>query len=350
MKKTVDCTHDAGRYDYDVKKTVDRVNYFRMMSGLSTINQSRDKKINRQQMYGAIIMYQNKYLGHSVPSNYKCYSSDHAAGPANSNAYMSSDTRTCAAHTIPSYMDDTGVSSLGHRRWILDPSLSAVSAGICGGYSDLRVMGLPRSNTPSNPSILAYPSPGYWPILKDLSYKIPTTWHFSRKFTANDKAEHNSFAAIKKASVKCNNEEYLQSYSTSSSNSVMYPAAVILKLKKSPSVNQVCKVSVSTSADTWEYTVKPIDCSNYNLTAADKKAKKKFDYALNAIVSPLVSTNGEDDDFELTAEEEYEEANQEYEPNQEFEEANQEFEKADSNTNIQGEKTKHHRVRYYPMR
>lgn len=279
VPETSSCEDDGGRKDYDIIKTVDRVNYFRMLSGLTPLNHSRNPQINREQKLGAIMMGKNKKMSHGGwTSDDKCYSQDAANGPSKSNIAYSSSIGYCAADTIVSYMDDQGTSSLGHRRWILDPHLLEVSAGVYRGYSDLRTIFSNHLTTFKKPEILAYPPPGYFPALPDCYYgKIPIYWSMSRN--PNDHNMPNDATA----QISCDGTTTLSSFNIMSENSAMYPGAIIMQLNQRPAMNERCEVTITSDSvnKQWKYFVQMIDCSNYVLTSQDNSSKIYTDYALD---------------------------------------------------------------------
>ena len=69
-------------------------------------------------------------------------------------------------------MDDRGVQSLGHRRWIINPSYGPAGVGHAGRATCLYVFSW--NNTGPNPDFVAWPNQGYTPLST-----IPHTWSFS---------------------------------------------------------------------------------------------------------------------------------------------------------------------------
>ena len=107
------------------------VNYVRELSGLPAVGYDHDSDLQTQQ--SALMTVANAELEHTPPESWQCWSQTGYDGSASSNLYISyafgPDAETSPGGVVDAFLIDTGVPSLGHRRWVLDPFLSTVSYG-----------------------------------------------------------------------------------------------------------------------------------------------------------------------------------------------------------------------------
>lgn len=149
-----------------IADTVRRVNMFRWMVGLEPITDDPAQHPNDQAC--ALMMTRNGALDHSPPTGWTCYSAAGAAGASSSNLALGIGSPAAA---IDLYVDDSGVPSLGHRRWIFNGPLGRVGIGFAGNAQCLGVFD--RSGS-SDRMWTAWPHPG--PIPLDA---IRGLWSFS---------------------------------------------------------------------------------------------------------------------------------------------------------------------------
>jgi hypothetical protein len=100
----------------------------------------------------------NGQLNHQPPDTWTCYTPEGAAGAGHSNEVQGPWD---AAYAIDLYINDGGVSSLGHRRWILDPPFLPTALGQTDGWNCTYVM---TGGNSYRPPYLAFPSPGPFPV------------------------------------------------------------------------------------------------------------------------------------------------------------------------------------------
>lgn len=136
--------------------TIRRIIGFRALVGLGPVVEIVDQRA--QQQACAVLMYRNHSLNHSPPSSWTCYTSAGAAGAGSSNLALGTST---SADTIDLYVDDGGVDSLGHRRWVLNGALGRVGIGFAGNAGCLSVF---DSSGSTARSWIAWPPPGPAPI------------------------------------------------------------------------------------------------------------------------------------------------------------------------------------------
>jgi hypothetical protein len=146
---------------------MDRVNFFRALTGLpGTIVVSDSATVRQNSQQAALMMSANNALSHSPPPGWTCYSS----GGAGSNGGAASANLALGAYGVQAiqlYMDDpgSGNSFVGHRRWILHPPrLSMATGDIPSGTraNALYVFGATGSR-PATPLGVAWPSRGFVP-------------------------------------------------------------------------------------------------------------------------------------------------------------------------------------------
>lgn len=94
-------------------------------------------------------------LSHDPGPTWPCYSPEGDEGAGRSNLYLG----VSGAEAIIGYVDDAGVDSLGHRRWVLDPRAGVFGTGSTGTTNALLVIGTPASQ-PAVPELVAWPPPG----------------------------------------------------------------------------------------------------------------------------------------------------------------------------------------------
>lgn len=150
-----------------------RIEYFRLMTGLPA-GLVLDPTWNAKCQEAALMMTANRTLSHSPPSSWTCYTAAgaEAAGKSNLAAGFSS-----LAAAISGWMADNGVSSLGHRRWVLYPPLATAGLGATFGnsYPAYAMWVISGGGTrPAQPEFVAWPPPTWVP------YQVVfSMWSFS---------------------------------------------------------------------------------------------------------------------------------------------------------------------------
>lgn len=105
-----------------------RVNYFRQMAGLSKLS-GFNATYNTQDQAAALMVAANQALNHTPPTTWKCYTQTGYDGSHSSNLEIGG----YGPAAINVYMNDTGIASLGHRRWILYPQTQEMGSGDISG-------------------------------------------------------------------------------------------------------------------------------------------------------------------------------------------------------------------------
>ena len=148
---------DPGTMPMDaIDDTLRRVNVYRWLSGLDPVTEDPSLRSAEQQC--AHMMTVNGTLSHTPPSSWTCYTAAGAGGAGSSNLSLGVGS---SAQGIDLFMDDSGVPSLGHRRWILNGPLGAVGIGFSGSASCLAVFNMSGA---SSRQWTAYPNEGVAPV------------------------------------------------------------------------------------------------------------------------------------------------------------------------------------------
>ena len=137
-------------------RLVHRLNYFRRLSGLPdsvTLNDS----LSRMCQEAALMMESNNRLDHHPTPDWHCFSRNGQEAAAFSNLALGAS----GPPVIDLYIADAGLSSLGHRRWILFPPLTQVGTGDTPNANALWVLG--PFGPPVTVPFVAYPGNGFVP-------------------------------------------------------------------------------------------------------------------------------------------------------------------------------------------
>jgi hypothetical protein len=141
-----------------VEDTLRRVNLYRWLTGLPPVTEAEEMRAAVQAC--ALMMSVNGRLDHNPPSSWACYTEAGRAGAASSNLSLGSSS---AADGIDLFMDDRGVPSLGHRRWILNGPLGRVGIGYARQGVGASCLGVFDTSGSSTREWTAYPNPGFAP-------------------------------------------------------------------------------------------------------------------------------------------------------------------------------------------
>ncbi len=190
------------------QKVVQRINYYRNLVGLPasiTHNATQNKKCQD----AALIMAANKTLTHTPSSGMTCYTSDgyDAASHGNLGISMgySPEESSHSANGVTNYIEDAGGNNLavGHRAWLLHPTLSAIGHGSvlipnnsppnlatnCLMWGDNL-----NGSTSELPEFIAYPPANFIPatlVFPRWSFSIPGASFNSATITMKDESGNN---------------------------------------------------------------------------------------------------------------------------------------------------------------
>ncbi|SFC62613.1 Cysteine-rich secretory protein family protein [Flexibacter flexilis DSM 6793] len=109
-----------------LQSTVNYINQIRALHGLLPV--VLDENASEESQKAALMLAANKKVDHHPPTSWKCYSKEGANGCATSNLFAGAGFWGMA-RAVEDWMIDESVSNLGHRRWLLTPSLKSVGVG-----------------------------------------------------------------------------------------------------------------------------------------------------------------------------------------------------------------------------
>lgn len=136
--------------------TLARINYYRKLAGLQpalAFNPINNTKCQQ----AALMMYANNSINHFPPTNWLCYTIEGAQAASSSN--LAFGFHSSAA--VDFYMNDIGVSSAGHRRWILNSIPPDFGHGATPLSDVLWITGTVGTVITTTP--ITFPSSGYFP-------------------------------------------------------------------------------------------------------------------------------------------------------------------------------------------
>jgi hypothetical protein len=115
-----------------------RLNFLRVLVGLPAV--PYDAAHDADVQAASLIFAANAAISHTPDGGWTCYTPAGASGAGSSNiavrAKSSSFTPTPESF-IDQWGDDVDVSSLGHRRWLVDPFLSQIAFGMVHGATNV---------------------------------------------------------------------------------------------------------------------------------------------------------------------------------------------------------------------
>ena len=117
----------AGKTDNLFKEDIlYRVQWFRAMAGVDP-KIALNEESNRLAQEAALVMAAAGDLSHEPDSSWPCYSQAAYDGASQSNLFLG----LFGVPSIDGYIEDPGEDNyeVGHRRWILDPTLSSIGTG-----------------------------------------------------------------------------------------------------------------------------------------------------------------------------------------------------------------------------
>ena len=108
--------------------TLDTVNTLRSFAGVGAV--TFDPTLNHRALSAALMMKAAGELSHTPGPDWPCYSFEGDAGAGQSNLFLGASGATA----MVGYVDDSGIESLGHRRWLLDPGRRSVRLRFHGDH------------------------------------------------------------------------------------------------------------------------------------------------------------------------------------------------------------------------
>jgi len=138
--------------------TLDAINYVRALGSLDPV--TFDSALSAKAQEAALVYEANRALSHSIPSDWKCRTTNAAKAGQNSNIALGAG----GARAIGLYMSDYGAgnTAAGHRRWIMNPDALTFGTGSTTSANALWVFGA-TSSSQAAPTWVSWPTAGYFP-------------------------------------------------------------------------------------------------------------------------------------------------------------------------------------------
>lgn len=138
--------------------TLDAINYVRALGSLDPV--SFDPALSAKAQEAALVYEANRAIAHSIPSDWKCRTTNAAKAGQNSNIALGAG----GARAIGLYMSEPGAgnTAAGHRRWIMNPDALTFGTGSTTSANALWVFG-DTSASRANPTWVSWPTAGYFP-------------------------------------------------------------------------------------------------------------------------------------------------------------------------------------------
>jgi hypothetical protein len=134
---------------------VDRVNLYRWLAGLPPI--ALEPSLIAQEQACAAMMAAIGHLDHFPQPDAPCYTDAAGAGAGSSNLAQGADP----TYSVDLFVDDSSVGSLGHRRWVLNPSMSVTAFGFKQSFTCM--YSFSQGGT-ANPTFVSWPPAGPVPV------------------------------------------------------------------------------------------------------------------------------------------------------------------------------------------
>jgi hypothetical protein len=156
------------------KKAQDRINFFRIVSGLPEIK--LNKRFNEEAQSSALLIKANNFLTHSPASTVKCYSVSASNGCAKSCIGFTDYINYPKTSFITGFIKDYGSDNyyVGHRRWLLYSKLSEFGYGATDNSESILTVDGINNDSITCPDYITYPWSGFVPV--DLIFP---KWSFS---------------------------------------------------------------------------------------------------------------------------------------------------------------------------
>ncbi len=137
-------------------------NTYRWLAGLAPVRDDATQTAAAQAC--AVLVERNGQLNHTPPMTWTCWSSLGYQGTSSSNITGARGFPMTVRTAIDGWIDDSRdlSNTLGHRRWMLFPPLSAVGYGQSAGYACLHILG--ATANPRVGSFVAWPNAGATPM------------------------------------------------------------------------------------------------------------------------------------------------------------------------------------------
>jgi hypothetical protein len=156
----------AGRMaDESQQSALKYVQLYRYLSGVPATNMTIDPQYADAAQHGAVLLAHIGHLEHTPARPEDMDDAFYKAGYAGTSQSDLSEGRDNLFDSINDFMwdsDPSNVKAVGHRQWILMPTMQKTAFGFCGRFSVLYAFDSTRRND-WNWSYIAYPGPGFYP-------------------------------------------------------------------------------------------------------------------------------------------------------------------------------------------
>ncbi|MEZ6194542.1 MAG: CAP domain-containing protein [Planctomycetota bacterium] len=160
-----------------VADAMKRLNAFRYLSFVAP-DIKPDSKYSELAQHAALVCFLNKDLSHTPPQPAGLPKDIYALGYEGAQASNLHQGQSSLREAIDGFMDDSddrNIRGVGHRRWILTPSLTKSGMGLVGGFVALHVQDSKRRGL--SRLTVSYPAAGYYPI--EFLAGTHVAWHLS---------------------------------------------------------------------------------------------------------------------------------------------------------------------------
>lgn len=168
---TSSCSPGKNSEAYDAA-TLQNLKYYRALAGVPT-DVSFAEKYNRQARAAALMMEAKGDLSHSPDPNWPCYSDEGKQGAGSSNLCLG----CVGPSAIDAYVQDAGVTGVGHRQWALHPRQRVLGNGSSKRAHALYVFGDWRPEEEvAHIKKVAWPPEGFVPYRFGLDSRYPWSY------------------------------------------------------------------------------------------------------------------------------------------------------------------------------
>ncbi len=170
---SVTAPYDAGELDPDAAAdALAYLNFIREIAGLDPVSES--EIYDYQCQHGAVLLAALDYLDHDAPQpedmDDSVYDSAHLATSSSSIAKFNWMRAVILRESVSYFVRDDGdnnLSELGHRRWILNPKMSATGFGLANSESGMSYVAMyahDQGRSDAEWSEVCWPAAGVFPV------------------------------------------------------------------------------------------------------------------------------------------------------------------------------------------
>lgn len=159
--------HQVGAVNSDsLAFALDYLNYIRQLSYLNH-DIRLDPDWNRDAQHAAFVLALNGSLSHNPPKPPKVDQTLYQSGKLGASKSNIASGYSSISSTLSAYMNDhqaNNIGSVGHRRWLQNPSMTQVGFGYVDGFSATKVIGPENKATGFKPAYVSWPAKGSFPL------------------------------------------------------------------------------------------------------------------------------------------------------------------------------------------